>query len=125
MKITAFNPQIVTKEPETLIKLFEELGFERRHTKEGIGKIDATAYRMKDANGFYVDISKSSLELPKDSVIIRINVDDLDEAYKLLQEHGFKNIFGEDRIAETPSSRNAIMGSPSGFKILLIQHLKG
>ena len=29
MKITAFNPQIVTKDPEPIIKLFEELGFEQ------------------------------------------------------------------------------------------------
>ena len=31
MKITAFNPQIVTKDPEALIALFEELGLEKRH----------------------------------------------------------------------------------------------
>ena len=37
MRITAFNPQIVTKDPEPIIKLFEELGFEKRHVKEGIG----------------------------------------------------------------------------------------
>ena len=41
MKITAFNPQIVTKDPEVLIALFEELGFERRHKKEEIGKVRA------------------------------------------------------------------------------------
>ena len=124
MTITTFNPQIVTQDPEAVIKLFEELGFEKHHTKEGIGKIDATAYRMKDANGFYIDISTSSLQLPQDSVVIRMNVDDFDEAYKLLQDHGFKNVFGDDRIAETGSSRNAVMSSPSGFKILLIQHIR-
>ena len=31
MKITTFNPQIVTKYAESIIKLFEDLGFERRH----------------------------------------------------------------------------------------------
>ena len=37
MKITSFNPLIVTKDAESAIALFEELGFERRHTKQGIG----------------------------------------------------------------------------------------
>jgi hypothetical protein len=30
MKITTFNPQIVTKDAEPIVKLFEELGFERK-----------------------------------------------------------------------------------------------
>jgi adenylate cyclase class IV len=124
MKITTFNPQIVTKDPESVTKLFEELGFEKRHTKEEIGKLNATAYRMKDANGFYIDIAKASLQLPQDIVTIRINVDDFDEAYKMFREHGFKNALGDDRIAETGSSRNAVMSSPSGFKVTLIQHIK-
>ena len=29
MKITSFNPLIVTTDPESVIKLFEELGFEK------------------------------------------------------------------------------------------------
>jgi hypothetical protein len=29
MKITTFNPQIITKNAESVEKLFEELGFER------------------------------------------------------------------------------------------------
>ena len=32
MKITGFNPLIVTKDAEAAIKMFEELGFERRHS---------------------------------------------------------------------------------------------
>ena len=31
MKITSFNPLIVTKDPVPVIKLYEELGFERCH----------------------------------------------------------------------------------------------
>lgn len=33
MKITSFNPLIVTRDAENVIRLFEELGFERRHRK--------------------------------------------------------------------------------------------
>ena len=32
MKITSFNPLIVTSDSESIIKLFEELGFEKKHT---------------------------------------------------------------------------------------------
>lgn len=123
MNITAFNPQIVTKDPEPVIKLFEDLGFERRHTKEGIGKLDITTYRMKDENGFYIDISQANVGQPQDVITIHMNVDDFDEAYQLLLSHGFENEFG-DRIAETETSRNAVMSSPSGFRITLIQHIK-
>ena len=31
MKITSFNPQIITKDAEAVAKLFEEMGFEKRH----------------------------------------------------------------------------------------------
>ena len=40
MKSTAFDPQIVTKNAGPVIQLFEELGFEKRHTKEGKGGPD-------------------------------------------------------------------------------------
>ena len=123
MNITTFNPQIVTKDPEPVIKLFEELGFERRHKKEGIGKLDITAYRMMDENGFYIDISQANVGQPQDVITIRMNVDDYDAAYQLLVSHGFRNEFG-DRVAETETSRNAVMSSPSGLKITLIQHIK-
>ena len=50
MKITSFNPFVVTEQVDDTIKLFEALGFERRHTKEGFGH-DVSAVRMKDSNG--------------------------------------------------------------------------
>ena len=53
-----------------------------------------------------------------------MNVDNFDEAYQMLLNHGFKNAFGDDRIAETGSSRNVVMKSSTGFTIILIQHLK-
>lgn len=79
---------------------------------------------MKDDNGFNIDVSTSSLRMPQDTVAIRMNVDNFDEAYQLLMNHGFENAFGDDRIAETGSSRNAVMNSSFGFTIILIQHLK-
>ena len=123
MKITTFNPQIITKDADSIVKLFEELGFEKRHNPEGIGELNVKGIRMKDANGFYLDISTPDKELPQDVAIIRMNVDDFDEAYKLMTQHGFKNFYGE-KIVEMENSRSAVMISPSGFAINLVQHIK-
>ena len=123
MKITTFNPQIITKDAESLVKFFEELGFEKRHDQTGIGEHNVEAIRMKDQNGFYLDISKPEFPFEKDIVGIRMNVDDFDEAYKLLTDRGFKNVYG-DNTAETRTSRSAVMISPSGFAINLVHHIK-
>lgn len=124
MKITTFNPQIVTKNAEPLIKLFEELGFERRHKQDGIGDYDVTAIRMKDANGFYVDIAQvENLQGDRDLTLIRMNVDNFDEAYQLLLDRGFKNPRG-DHTVQTTTNKSAMLISPSGFAFNLCQHIK-
>ena len=123
MVITTFNPQIITKDAEAVVRLFEALGFQRRHTKEEIGELGVTGIRMKDANGFYLDISQSD-RLPVDCIeAIRMNVDDFDETYRLLMDHGFKNFYG-DRVVENLTSRSAVMIAPSGFVINLVQHIR-
>ena len=124
MKITTFNPQIITKDAETAAKLFEELGFERRHNPKGIGELDVTAIRMQDANGFHLDISQPNMQMPQAVAGIRMNVDNFDEAYELLAAHGFKNFYGDQTVGTT-SSESAIMISPSGVVINLVQHIKG
>ena len=78
---------------------------------------------MKDANGFYVDISQSD-RLPVDCInAIRMNVDDFDEACRLLADHGFKNFYG-DRVVENPTSRSAVMIVPSGLAVNPVQHIR-
>jgi hypothetical protein len=123
MKITTFNPQIVTKDAEPIVELFEELGFERRHAQEGIGEADVLGIRMKDANGFALDISETEALPAQDMVAIRINVDNFDEAYDLLKARGFKNYYGDHEV-KTKTSRSAMMISQSGFGINLIEHIK-
>ncbi len=124
MKITTFNPQIITKDAEAVKKLFEELGFEQRHHPKGIGELNVTGIRMKDANGFYLDISQPDhFPAPQDLTGIRMNVDNFKEAYQLLLSHGFRNFYGDGTV-DTGSSESAIMISPSGFVINLIQHIK-
>lgn len=123
MKITTFNPQIITNDAEQLVQLFEALGFEKRHDQENIGELSVEGIRMKDANGFHMDISQPDMEVPKDLVAIRMNVDDFDEAYQLLLSHGFKNFYGEKTV-RTRTSQSAFLISPSGFAINLIHHIK-
>jgi hypothetical protein len=123
MKITSFNPLIATAHSDSIIKLFEELGFERRHTKEGIEieDKDNAVFRMKDANGFYLDVTQEA-SIQRDITGIRINVDDFDEAYNLFISHGFEK-YVEEGVIDTPSSKFVLLKSPSGFVINLVQHI--
>ena len=122
MKITSFSPLIVTKDAETAIKLFEELGFVQRHTKEGISINNNTDIRMKDSGGFYVDVTQGTGEW----TMIRMNVDNLEEAITFLEAHGFhkaRHAVAKKTI-DTGSSRFNIMVAPSGFILAVSQHIK-
>ena len=91
MKITTFNPMILSKDAENTIKLFEELGFEKRHAPTvDTGKTMVTSTRMTDANGFHIDIADVK-SVPQDMTIIRMNVDNFDEAFEMLTAKGFKH----------------------------------
>ena len=120
MKITAFNPIIVTPNAADAVALFEELGFERRHTKEGI-EGNVTSYDLKYGD-FRVNVAQAD-NMPQDLTAIRMNVRDFDEAYDFLTSKGFVNPQG-DRITETGSSKSALLISPSGFAISLSYHIR-
>ena len=51
MKITSFNPSIVTKDIEAVVSLFEALGFEKKHNPTGTSALgnEYVSYRMADA----------------------------------------------------------------------------
>lgn len=123
MKITAFNPMIMTKNGDPLIKLFEELGFAVIHKKENIDGVETNrSARMKNPDGFYIDVSETQ-SVPQETTLIRINVDNFDEAYDMLKDKGFVNVNG-DHIIKTDSSKSAIMVSPSGFAVDVVKHIK-
>ena len=125
MKITSFNPLIISNDAESVIALFEELGFERRHMKTGINDKDITSARMRyeneDGKVFHVDVTSAPVQ--QDIASIRMNVRDFDEAYEMLEKKGFTNAQG-DKITDTGSSRSTMMVSPSGFSISVVQHIK-
>jgi hypothetical protein len=121
MEITTFNPLIATADAAPLIELFEELGFEKRHTKKNIdGREDIFDVRMKDANGFCVDIAQVP-GIQRDMMNIRMNVRDYDEAYEFLTERGFVNAQG-DHTNDSGTSKGTSMIAPSGFSIALSYH---
>lgn len=122
MTITNFCPLIVTKDAEAAMKVFEALGFERKHTKEGIEEGANTAYVMEDANGFRVHIA-SSEHIPQDLTSININVRDFQEAYDYFIEHGFVNPRG-DKVTETGSSKATLLFAPSGFAVNISEHIR-
>ena len=122
MKITGFCPLVVTKDPESVMKVFEELGFERRHTKKDIEGGTVTNYSMKDANGFRINIAASE-NMEKDLTSMSMNVDNFQEAYDFLISKGFVNPRG-DKVTDTSSSRATMLISPSGFPITITEHIK-
>lgn len=123
MKITSFNPLIVSKDGESIIKLFEELGFAKRHSLEAnTGTADFTSVRMKNAEGFYVDVANIP-NIPQDMTLIRMNVDNFEEAYEFLSARGFTNPRGGQTV-DTKTNKSCMMRSPSGFAFDLCEHIK-
>lgn len=122
MKITTFNPLIVTKHQDEIVELFEELGFARRHHGYAVNSAgqEVGGIRMKDDNGFYVDIAENP-DVTNDLQLIRINVADFDEAYEMLLAKGFTN--PKDTV-DTRTNKNAMLVAPSGFAIHLCHHIK-
>lgn len=122
MKITGFRPIVVSPEAESLRKLFEELGFERIHTKTDIEGGQNTNFVMKDADNNWINIASTG-HLPKDLTAVSINVDDFHEAYEFFTSHGFVNSRG-DKVTETSSSMDTFLIAPSGFAVVLTEHKK-
>ena len=122
MKITSFNPLIITRDPESAIKVFEDLGFKRHHVKENISEINTTDVRMKDENGFHVDVAYGDGEY----TMIRVNVDDFDEAIEFFMSRGFRKPHHEraHKTVDTGSSRYTMVVSPSGYILAVSQHIK-
>ena len=122
MKITTCNPAIITKDAEPVIKLFEELGFQQTHNKAEKTDVDFSAHRMKDENGFHVDIVEVPV-IPQTYTAIRINVDNYEEAYEFFMSRGFREARGF-APGTTASSKYAYLVSPSGTIFDVCEHVK-
>jgi hypothetical protein len=121
MKITAFNPLILTSHAEETVALLEELGFKQAHHKTGInGRVNS--FDLKYGEDFRADVAQTDA-FPQDMTAIRMNVRDFDEAYDFLISKGFKNVQG-DKTTDTGSSKATLMISPTGFAISLAEHIR-
>lgn len=122
MKITGFRPLIVTKDQESVVKVFEALGFERRHRKTDIEGGANAAVAMKDGGGNRISIASSDT-MERDLTGITINVDNFQEAYDFFIEKGFIDPRG-GKVTDTSSSRATMLFAPSGFAVTISEHLK-
>jgi hypothetical protein len=122
MKITGFCPMIITKDQESVVKTFEALGFERRHTKTDIEGGANAAIVMKDANGNRVNVASSG-KVPQDLTGILINVDNFQEAYDFFIGKGFIDPRG-DKTTVTSSDQATMLFAPSGFAVTISEHFR-
>lgn len=123
MKISSFNPLVVSRDSSDLVKLFEELGFKQIHNPENVNETGASDTNLKDDNGFRVDVAQINDPIPQDMTFIKMNVDNFEEAYEILTRHGFKNTRGDNTL-DNPTSKSATMVSPTGLIIALVHHVK-
>lgn len=123
MKITSFSPLVMTNDSESAGKVFEALGFTKRHEKQDATQNHDSGFRMKDADGHGVSIAQVN-QIPRDMLAVQMNVDDFDEAIDILKAHGFTNLRGEGSVIDTGSSKTAVMTAPSGFAVNVVYHIK-
>lgn len=123
MKITHFSPLIMTNDSENVGKVFEALGFAKRHEKQDATENHDSGFRMKDAEGNGISIAQVN-KIPRDMIAVQMNVDDFDEAMELFKSHGFTNMRGEGNVIDTGSSKTAVMVAPSGFAVNVVYHVK-
>lgn len=122
MKISNFSTLIISPNTDDIISVFEDLGFERQHQKNFSTGDDITSNVLVDGDGHMISIA--SAPVPKDMTVIRMNVDNFEEAYAFLKSKGFVNANGTDKVEDTGTSKAALLFSPSGFAISLAQHIK-
>ncbi len=78
---------------------------------------------MENTEGFHVDVVSTTTPRERDEMLIRMNVDDFDEAYALLTAQGFKNVKGDETI-DLKSTKAVTMEAPTGFRISIVKHIK-
>lgn len=122
MKITGFCPIIVTKDQPSVVKTFEALGFEKRHTKKDIEGGANVGVAMKDADGNRISIASASKDRP-DITGIQINVDNFQEAYDFFIGQGFIDPRG-DKTTVTSSDQATMLFAPSGFAVVISEHFR-
>ncbi len=121
MKITNFSTLIISPDTDKIVSVFNELGFVKQHEKSFSTDDDVTSTVLVDGDGHMISIAAAPV--PRDMTVIRMNVDNFEEAYEFLKAKGFVNAKGADKVEDTGTSKAALLLSPSGFTISLSQHI--
>ncbi len=121
MKITNFSTLIISPDTDKIVSVFNELGFVKQHEKSFSTDDDVTSTVLVDGDGHMISIAAAPV--PRDMTVIRMNVDNFEEAYEFLRAKGFVNTKGADKVEDTGTSKAALLLSPSGFAISLSQHI--
>lgn len=124
MKITTFDPSIITKRPQAVIAAFETLGYTRSHNRVREDGVSFSAVRMKNPSGFHVDVIEAAdAPIKQDLTVIRVNVDDFDAAVALFKSRGYTEPNGFS-TGKTRNSRYVYLRSPSGFFMDICQNVR-
>ena len=63
MKITSFDPVIVTPDADSVKQVFEDLGFEKKHAPvTSVEQGEVHSYRLKHPEGYHVDVAATLLD---------------------------------------------------------------
>ena len=111
----------VTDDADRFLK-FHEDNFKGKvvHKISGLFNEADTLYVLEYPTGGRVDVLQSST-IKGDDYAVRLNVDNLEEVLPLYVNTGCEIEFGP---VENPSTKAAVLKSPNGKRIMLIEHKK-
>ena len=122
MKVTGMFPGIVCKNDQDVLDFAKDyLGFDIAHQMHAIisDNEEDQIYVLKNESDVRFDVIKFDVEKPFYSTCM--NVDDFDEANRLLEERGWHIVDGP---VTTNNAKKALLNSKDGLSLLLIQHYK-
>jgi len=122
MKANSLYPIIVSEEPEKAIQFYQVLGFEQKH--DAVTLMGSHVYVLNNGEMEIEIIERPTngpVEMSAGMYGMRMNVSDIDAAYKELQEKGCTIVTPP---FETGVGKNMMIRDADGVNITLIQHIK-
>ncbi len=122
MKTNSLYPIIVSDNPEKTIEFYKTLGFEQKHDAVTLKGSHVYVLNNGDMELEVVEQVKGGpADMPVGMYGMRMNVSDIDEAFKELQEKGCTIVAPP---FETSVGKNMLIKDNNGINITLIQHIK-
>lgn len=121
MKITSFNPSIVSTDPEKTIETFKSLGFEQKHHNSEASSKGNSATILESPEGYRIGIYSTEIS-PRSFAAIHMNVDNIDEAVAHFEKLGFVN--RRPNGEGNRSARATMLFAPEGYAIEISEHIR-